>query len=349
VSLDVRARVARGPFVLDVELGADAGETVAVLGPNGSGKSTLLRAICGLLPIDAGRIVLDGTVLDDGGPTFVAPDARPVGVVFQDHALFPHLDATDNVAFGLRSRGVPRRTARAAARTWIGRVGLEDRAGARPAALSGGEAQRVALARALAVEPRVLLLDEPLAALDQRVRASVRRDLRGRLREFGGIRLLVTHDPIDAAVLADRIVVLEDGRVAQSGSLADVTARPRSQWIAELVGVNLLAGTGRVDHVDLGAGATLVVPDAGRGEVLAVVHPHSVGLHRDRPTGSARNVWPATVDSVESLGARVRVLLSGAVALTAEITPAARDELALTVGEPVWASVKATDVTVFPD
>jgi molybdate transport system ATP-binding protein len=349
VSLTVDARVRVGDLDLVVQMRAEQGETVAVLGPNGAGKTTLLRAIAGLLPLDAGRIELDGTVLDDGDRTFVPPERRPVGVVFQDSLLFPHLSALENVAFGPRSRGAGRGPARTTATHWLERVGLGDRAGAKPRELSGGQAQRVALARALAGDPRLLLLDEPLASLDQSTRAAVRRELRTHLASFPGLRLLVTHDPVDAAVLADRIVVLEQGSVSQEGTFADVAARPRSRYVAALVGVNLLRGLARGFEVHLDGGGELVVPDTGEGRVLAVVHPHSVGLHRERPVGSARNTWRGTVDGVEALGARVRVRVSGPVALVAEVTPGAVRDLDIRDGVPIWASVKATDVTVFPE
>jgi molybdopterin-binding protein len=192
------------------------------------------------------------------------------------------------------------------------------------------------------------VLDEPLAALDQQARAAVRRDLRVRLAAFDGVRILVTHDPVDAATLADRLVILEAGHVVQTGALADITARPRSPWVAELVGVNLLAGTATGDRVALDGGGELVAAGAGTGPVVAIVHPHSVTVHASAPTGSARNVWSGTVESIEPLGDRVRVRVTGAVPLTAEITPAALAYLAIAPGTEVWTSVKATDVTVDP-
>jgi molybdate transport system ATP-binding protein len=346
MTLDARIGVRRGTLDLDVELHAEVGETVALLGPNGSGKTTVLRALSGLTPIDAGRIELDGVVLDDGDATFVPPERRPVGVVFQDYVLFPHLSALDNVAFGLRARGVGRAAARRTATEWLATVGLADHARDRPGALSGGQSQRVALARALAIAPRLLVLDEPLAALDQQARVAVRRDLRERMQAFAGIRILVTHDPVDAATLADRLVVLEQGRVVQAGTLVEITARPRSPWVAELVGVNLLSGTGFGDRVELAGGGVLAAAGAGTGPVFAVVHPHSVTLHATTPTGSARNVWDGPVESIEPVGDRVRVRVGGTVPLTAEITPAALAELGLVTGAPVWTSVKATDVSV---
>ena len=234
-------------FELDVELDAKPGEVVALLGPNGAGKTTVFRCLAGLLPIDAGRIDLDGDVpRRPGGRRLRRPrsSARSPSSS-RSYLLFPNLTALENVAFGLRARGVAKaRGPRDGPAHWLERVGLADHAGHRPRALSGGQAQRVALARALATEPRLLLLDEPLAALDAGTRGDVRRDLRHHLATFDGVRLLVTHDPVDAYALADRVVILEAGRVVQTGTLADVTAQPRSRYIADLIGINLLTGTG---------------------------------------------------------------------------------------------------------
>ena len=348
MSLAAHVALVLGSLDLDVELDAADGETVAILGPNGAGKTTLLRALAGLVPIDRGRIELDDVLLDDGERVFVPPERRPVGVVFQDYLLFPHLTVLENVAFGLRSRGERRTTARTVARSALERVELGELAGVKPRELSGGQAQRVALARAIASEPRLLLLDEPLAALDQSARGAVRRELRSQLASFRGVRVLVTHDPLDAAALADRLVILEHGAVVQCGTFADISARPRSGYVADLVGVNLLRGRARGDHLDLETGGQLIVPDAGSGEVLAVLHPRAVALHRTRPNGSPRNVTEGTVESIEFLGDRVRVQVTGAMPLVAEITPAALRELGLTEGTPVWTAVKATEITVFP-
>ena len=349
--LHAEIRLHRGALALDVTLEVGDGEVVALLGPNGAGKTTALRAIAGLEPIDEGRIELDGTVVDEPATdTFVPPAARHVGVVFQDHLLFPRLSAADNVAFGLRARGVAKAEARAAALEWLGRVGLADRAAARPAALSGGEAQRVALARALAPSPRLLLLDEPLAALDASRRAEVRSDLRAHLATFPGARLLVTHDPLDAAVLADRIVILEAGRVVQVGTVAEVVAHPRSRFVADLVGRNLLRAHRIAAHVvRLASGAELTTADpVPADEVALVVRPQAVALHRHRPDGSPRNAWETTVVGLEGDEDRVRVQLADPVPLTAEVTPAAVAELGLAVGAPVWASVKAVDLVAHP-
>jgi molybdate transport system ATP-binding protein len=349
MSLDARVTACVGSLTLDVDLTV-GDEIVAVLGPNGAGKTTLLRAIAGLVAIDAGRVAVDGVVLDDPAARVFRPAAeRPVGMVFQDYLLFPFLSARENVAFGLRSRGVPRREARARADAWLARVGLADRGDARPRELSGGQAQRVALARAIVGDPRVLLLDEPLAALDARARLEIRRDLRRHLGAAGGSRLVVTHDPVDASVLADRVVVIEGGRVTQTGSMTDIALHPRSPYVADLVGLNLYRGTARAGAVAIDGGGVIVVADHDSpGEVYVSVHPRAVGLHLTEIPGSPRNHWPGTVVDVDALGDRVRVRIEGAVPIVAEVTAAAARELALAPGLAVVASVKATEATVYP-
>ncbi|HYL08934.1 MAG TPA: ABC transporter ATP-binding protein [Candidatus Udaeobacter sp.] len=345
MTLDAGVRVRRNGFALDVQLTIDAGETVAVLGPNGAGKTTLLRALAGLIPFD-GRVTLDGAVLDDSSThRHMPPEERRVGLVFQDHVLFPHMSTLDNVAFGLRARG--RRDADIVARQWLERAGLSERARAKPRELSGGQAQRVALIRTLVTEPLLLLLDEPLSALDVTVRAEVRRELSRQLATFDGVRLLVTHDPLEAMALADRLIVLEQGKIVQSGTPAEVTARPRSTFVADLAGVNLLRGHGQVDHVRLENGTLLAVPDAGQGDVLAVIHPRAIALYRSRPDGTPRNVWPAPALDLDMEGERVRVRLGGPVPLVAEVTPAAVRELHLESGTEVWVAVKATEISVY--
>ncbi|HEY7199640.1 MAG TPA: ABC transporter ATP-binding protein, partial [Candidatus Dormibacteraeota bacterium] len=325
----------------------------ALLGPNGAGKTTVLRALAGLLPLAEGRVVLDGQVLEDVGPRSrarvrVPAERRPVGMVFQDYLLFPHLSAVENVAFGLRSRGMRRGEARRVAAGWLARLGLAGIGDARPGTLSGGQQQRVALARALATDPRMLLLDEPLAALDVSIRADVRRDLRRRLREFAGVNLLVTHDPLEAIALADRLIVMEGGRVVQAGTPAEVTERPRSAYVADLVGVNLLRGRAADGAVELAGGGRLGVVGADAGEVFAVIPPRSVSLWRSRPDGSPRNVWRGRASGLDLLGDRVRVRIEGEPPVVAEVTPAAVAELRLAEGTEVWVSVKATDVRVYP-
>jgi molybdate transport system ATP-binding protein len=343
LAADIDVRV--GAFHLQVALSVEPGETVAIVGPNGAGKTTLLRALAGLHPIDGGCIDLGGTVLDDV-TTFVPVERRPIGVVFQDYLLFPHLSAIDNVAFGLRSRGVATSVARERAHAWLARVGLEASAHAKPGELSGGQAQRVALARALAVDPALLLLDEPLAALDATTRVETRRDLRRHLRAHDGVRVLVTHDPLDAAALADRIVVLERGRVVQQGTLADLTARPRSRYVADLVGVNLLSGSAVTGHVEVG-GVELVVADPVEGDVMLAIPPRAVTLARTKPQGTARNVWPGVIDGIDRAGDRARVRVRGMVTIVAEVTDAAAVDLQLTDGTEVWVAVKATEIDVY--
>jgi molybdate transport system ATP-binding protein len=349
MSLEATVRLRLGRLDLAVELAVATGELVVLLGPNGAGKTTLLRALAGLVALDEGRVVLDGAVLEDtAAGAWMPTERRPIGVVFQDYLLFPHLSALENVAFGLRARGLGRAEARRRAAAWLERVGLADRAGARPRALSGGQAQRVALARAMVGEPRLLLLDEPLAALDAATRAEVRRDLRRHLASFDGTRLLVTHDPLEAMAVADRLVVLEGGRVTQTGDPAEVRQRPRSRYVAELVGVNLYRGRADGAGVELAGGARLVAAGDHRGEVFAAVHPHAVALHRRPPEGTPRNVLGGTAETLDVVGDRVRVRVAGPVPIVAEVTPAAAAELRLAEGGPVWASVKATEVTVYP-
>jgi molybdate transport system ATP-binding protein len=351
MTLTAQIRVDLDGFTLDAELSIDAGRTVAVVGPNGAGKTTLLKAIAGLRALTSGRIELDGTLFDDPDHgVYVPPERRPVGVVFQDNLLFPHLSAVDNVAYGLRARGARRHDARRDASVWLQRVGLDGREQSRTRELSGGQAQRVALARALATEPTILLLDEPLAALDATTRNEVRRDLRRYLATFPGIRLLITHDPVDAAVLADHVVVLDNGRVAQTGTPSEITGRPRTRWVAELAGTNLFTGTAAVDgHVTVDQGGTLVIADhSAPGPVFAVVHPRAVAVHRVRPEGSARNTWPGRVTAVEPVGDRFRLQIDADPPVVAEVTGAAVNDIGLTDGAEVWVAIKATEIDVYP-
>jgi len=342
-------RVGIGTFELDVDLKVEPGEVVAVLGPNGAGKTSLLRGLAGLLPLDAGRVALDGVVLEEpAAGVFVPSERRPIAMVFQDYLLFPHLTVLENVAFGLRSRGTSRSEAAASAHRWLERVGLQTEAQRKPVSLSGGQAQRVALARALATSPALLLLDEPMAALDASTRVDLRRDLRRHLESFRGVRLLVTHDPVEALAMADRLVILEQGRVLQSGSPADVTQHPRSRYVADLVGVNLFRGRASHDVITLAEGGSLTAAGAGEGDVFAVVHPRTVALYRTRPDGTPRNVWEGRAVDLDLQGDRVRVQLAGAPRIVAEVTPAAVRELGLDRGDTVWIAVKATEIVVYP-
>jgi molybdate transport system ATP-binding protein len=354
--LEVACTVRRGAFELALELSAEPGQVLGVLGPNGAGKTTLLRALAGLTPITDGWITLDGRTLDrplDG--VFVPPEDRRVGLVFQNYRLFPHLTVRDNVAFAARSAGAGRGRSRELAQPWLEQLDLLELADRKPAMLSGGQAQRVALARALAADPALLLLDEPLAALD----AQTRLDLRSRLRQyvagFAGPVLMVTHDPLEAMVLADRLVVVERGRVVQDGTPADVARRPVTRYVARLMGLNLYAGRmGDDGTVQLDGGGTLVVPqDAALRSglrVLVGVRPASIAVHADRPERvSTRNVWPGTVAGLELLADRVRVEVEGQPSALVDVTPAAVGELALRPGSPVWLSAKATDTEAYPE
>ncbi|MEW2290913.1 ABC transporter ATP-binding protein [Streptomyces sp. NPDC047841] len=342
--LDAHLVVDRGGFRLDVTLRATPGEVLALLGPNGAGKTTALRALAGLTPLTDGHLRLDGTPL-----AHTPPESRPVGVVFQDYLLFPHLSALDNVAFGPRCQGVRKAEARAQAAAWLDRMGLAAHAGARPRDLSGGQAQRVALARALATRPRLLLLDEPLAALDARTRLEVRAQLRRHLAEFEAVSVLVTHDPLDAMVLADRLVVVEHGRVVQQGTPADIARRPRTDYIARLVGLNLYRGQAAGHTVRLDGGPAITTTEELSGPVFVAFPPSAVTLFRDRPSGaSARNLWRCEVAGLETHGDQIRADLTGELPLAADLTTVAAAELDLHPGAPVWATVKATQTHAYP-
>lgn len=342
--LDARLVVERGAFRLDVALTAAPGDVVALLGPNGAGKTTALRALAGLAPLSDGHLLLDGAELNR-----TPPEKRPVGVVFQDYLLFPHLSALDNVAFGPRCHGASKAEARTEAAVWLERMGLTRHASAKPRRLSGGQAQRVALARALATRPRLLLLDEPLAALDARTRLEVRSQLRRHLAEFEAVAVLVTHDPLDAMVLADRLVVVEDGQVVQEGGPADIARHPRTDYIAHLVGLNLYRGAAEGHTVRVDGGAEVTTTENLTGPVFVAFPPSAVTLHRDRPTGSsARNLWRCEVAGLETHGDQIRAALTGELPLAADLTTVAAAELDLHPGGEVWATVKAAQTHAYP-
>ncbi len=346
----VDVEVRRGDFMLTVSFAAAPGQVLGLLGPNGAGKSTLLTAVAGLTPVSAGRITLAEQVMDDADAgTFVEASGRPVGFVFQNYRLFPHMTVTENVAFSPRARGLGRQAARSAASHWIDRLRLTDLADRRPAELSGGQAQRVALARALAGQPALLLLDEPLSALDAGTRLDVQAELKRHLAEFTGPCLLVTHDPLEALVLADQLIVLEDGRIVQEGTPAHIARRPATDYVAKLVGLNLYTGHADGAHVALTGGGAFVIPDQGQhGDVLVAVRPSAVVVSTQRPQpSSARNTWPAKVAGLTLLADRVRLDLEGQPAVLVDVTPAAVAELSLDPGSEVWLTVKATDLEVY--
>jgi ABC-type sulfate/molybdate transport systems ATPase subunit len=337
MSLDCAVDVTAGSFRLSARLAAGDGEVLALVGPNGSGKSTLLRALAGLT-------AMTGSVRVDGQETAgLPPERRNVGWVPQAGSLFPHLTAVDNVAYGIGGRA-----GRVAAREWLDRLGIGGLAGRRPAQLSGGQAQKVALARALARGPRLLLLDEPLTALDVSARVDVRRALRTHLAGYDGVTVLVTHDAVDAVTFADRLVALEAGGVVQDDVPAVVTRAPRTAWLAQLMGANAFSGelSGSVLLVDGGGTVALAEATAESGAALGVVPAHAVTLHRERPRGSARNTWPVVVRELIPAGTRIRVQCDGQPPVVAEVTTEAVADLRLCEDDRVWASVKATEVTV---
>ncbi len=349
--LQARIGLRRGDdFDLDIALSIEPGTTVALLGPNGAGKSSTVGALSGVTPLDSGSITLNDVVLDDvATDTFIRPELRNIGIVFQDYLLFDHMTVTENIAFGPRSRGVNRREAATAARRWMTRLGLGGLDEQRPDQLSGGQAQRVALARALATEPDLLLLDEPLAALDIATRAELRRTLVEHLTTFEGPRLLITHEPDDAFILADYIYIVEEGELTQQGTADRIRRRPATPYVAALTGNNLLAGMSNDGTIAIDDSTfELQTADRRPGRVQAVIAPKAISLHRDRPHGSPRNTWRSTIDWIEPLGDTTRIRLAAPLPVMVDITPAAAAALDLAPGSPVWAAVKATEVTVNP-
>ena len=334
-------------FRIHLNLSIPAGNTVALLGPNGAGKSTAVSAIAGLLPIDSGSISLSGITLDDpAANVLVPPEARRIGVVFQDYLLFPHMTVIDNVAFGLRSRGVGRGEAMHRAGAWLERldlIGLERR---KPPQLSGGQAQRVALARALVIDPDLLLLDEPLSALDVTTRVELRRELARHLQEFPGPRLVITHDPTEAFLLADEVHIIENGAVTQSGSPDEIRLRPRTPYAADLAGSNLLFGRASGGQVEVGSHVLQLAEHDVEGEVLLTIRPAAISLHRHQPEGSPRNAWQSSIAVMERLGERTRIRTGAPLPLTVEVTSEATSDLHLSEGETVWLAIKATEIGV---
>jgi len=323
--LVVDAEVRRGSFTLTVSLAAASGQVLGLLGPNGSGKSTLLAAVAGLTPVSSGSITLAGQVMDDADAgTFVEASRRPVGFVFQNYRLFPHLTVAENVAFSPRAQR-------------------------KPDQLSGGQAQRVALARALAGQPALLLLDEPLSALDAGTRLDVQAELKRHLAEFTGPCVLVTHDPLEALVLADQLIVLEAGRIVQQGTPEQIARQPATDYVAKLVGLNLYTGDAKGSQVALTAGGNFVTASQGlHGEVLVAVRPSAIVVSNQHPqSSSARNTWPAKITGLTLLADRVRLDLEGQPPALVDITPAAVADLSLSPGSQVWLSVKATELEVY--
>lgn len=343
---------------LDVEFDVAAGEVLAVLGPNGAGKSTIMHVISGLLHPDTGVVqVGTRTLTDTAAGVAVPPHDRRVGLLLQNPLLFPHLSARGNVEFAPRSRGAGRVRARQAATRWLAEVGVSELAGRKPGQLSGGQAQRVAIARALAAEPEVLLLDEPLAGLDVAVAASVRAVLRRVAAADGRATVLITHDLLDVLTLADRVMVIEEGKIAEIGPVAEVLAAPRSLFGARIAGVNVVRGSLAGPHMLRAVDGTSWhgTPSddlAGQPAAVAVFTPAAVAVYRDHPTGSPRNCVKVTVAELDSSGATVRVRgeeqADGAPGVAADITAEAAAELRLAAGDAVWFTVKAQEVALHP-
>jgi molybdate transport system ATP-binding protein len=353
--LHVRAQVRQRD--VDVEFEAAAGEVVALIGANGAGKSTVLHVIAGLLRPDTGSVRCGTRVLTDtGSGTFVPAFARRIGLLLQEALLFPHLSVVDNVAFGPRSRRRGRRGAHQVARHWLEQVDAAELADRAPRELSGGQAQRVAIARALAADPDVLLLDEPLAGLDVAAAAGLRTLLRPTLARGDRAAVLVTHDLVDILTLADRVLVMDAGRVVEAGNTARVLAAPRSAFAARIAGVNLVNGT-------VGDDGALHAPDSSHwyavGERLAagvhavaVFRPSAVAVFRETPHGSPRNTVTVTVAELDANGAGIRVRATeqadGAPGVAADVTAEAAAELRLVAGDRVTFAVKAHEVAIHP-
>ncbi|GAB3125525.1 ABC transporter ATP-binding protein [Glaciibacter psychrotolerans] len=379
--LDARLRVRRGDFILNAAVRVAAGEVLAVLGPNGSGKTTLLAAVAGLLVPESGAVTVSGRLMTsrtERASLCVPPARRGIGLLGQEPLLFPHLSAVDNVAFGQQAQGMSRRSALSDARGWLDAVGLSGFEDRKPAQLSGGQQQRVAIARALAARPRVLLLDEPMAALDVQNAVAIRQLLREQLTRSGTPAIIVTHDVLDALVLADRAAILHDGRIIDEGPTAQVLGAPRTQFIAALAGLNLVRGTRVRVAGDAGFDAGfdgIRLPDgrilrghAGRaghaavwqgpGPASAVFPPSAVSVSvsvavsvgfAEPVVDDLLNRWSAIISALEpsSGGIRVRTVDDSGVA--AELSAARVAELGLRTGLAVWLSVPVAEVTIFAD
>jgi len=346
--------LARHGFALDAEIEVGSGECLALVGPSGAGKSTLLRAIAGLLRPDRGTVAVGGERWFDSAAGVSLPvERRRVGLVFQDYALFPRMSVWRNVAYGAVG---PRRPRRKRAIGLLERFGIGDRADARPAELSGGERQRVALARVLASEPRVLLLDEPLSALDARTRAAAGRELAAVLVAAAVPAIVVTHDFIEAAQLGSTVAVLDGGRIVQRGSPAELAAAPASGLVADLAGAVVMRGiassaAGGLTRVELDGGGAIYSTDAGSGPVAVGIFPWEIALDRaaePAPAGSALNRIEAEVIGVTEFGNRARVGLAGPQPLAAEVTAASVERLGLRPGSRVAATWKATATRLAP-
>jgi molybdate transport system ATP-binding protein len=349
--LRVQLRKQLRRFLLDVSFEVAPAETLVLVGESGAGKTTVLRLLAGLDEPDEGSIRLQGEAYFEKDAGVSVPAwRRDVAYLSQDYALFPHLSAGDNVAFGLRANGLRARDARARAARALERVGLGDVARHRPGQLSGGQQQRVALARALVLEPSVLLLDEPLSALDLQSRGELRAELRTVLQGPARMSVYVTHNPVEAIALGTRVAAIEAGRITQIGTPDELLRRPRTPYVAAFMGVNLLRGrlirgTDGPSRLETLAGSVAVADTGEEGDLLVALDPREITLHLDRPVGSAQNVLRGPIIELRPeppFGDRVRVAVQTEPPLVAEVTRQAAESLHLREGTPVWAAFKAT-------
>ncbi|HSR90448.1 MAG TPA: ABC transporter ATP-binding protein [Gemmatimonadales bacterium] len=356
--LHAQLAIRHGAFALDLELEVPPGETLVLVGESGSGKSTVLRLLAGLTRPTSGRIVMQGHAwFDSARKINLPPQEREIGWLPQDYALLPHLDVFENVAFGLRARRVPKQEILERCQKALEQFGVADLAGRRMLGLSGGQQQRVALARAMVLRPRLLLLDEPLAALDVQTRARVRGDLRAMLASLSCTTIFVTHNPLEAVVFGQRIAVLDGGRIVQSGTPDRLLRQPRSPYVAAFTGVNLFQGRssmpqpGGLSRIETAQGPVLVSGTEVGASPFVAVSPREITLYVAAPTaGSAQNVFRGPVVEMvpePPFGERVRVVLGTRPPLVAEVTQAAVDRLGLAVGTQVYASFKATAVSTY--
>jgi molybdate transport system ATP-binding protein len=351
--LRVDIRVEREAMPVCAAFEIPAHSTLALIGPNGSGKSTIAHAIAGLIPGVIGTITLGDQAFDSDADRLAIRDRR-IGCVFQSPMLFGHMRVIDNVAYGIRAAGVSKRESRNRAAPFLERFGIADLAMQRADRLSGGQAQRVAIARAVAMEPRVLILDEPFAAIDAKAKIELRQLVRDILVSFPGPCLYITHDPIDALTLGDKIAVIEAGRITQVGTPDQLQREPRSAYAASFLGINLIEGTlrdtpdGWCVEVEGDKRIWITDPDLATGTpVCLVIAPEAITLSAHAPEGSARNVFEACVEAVHVQHDRVRVRFD-APAVGAEITVGSMNRLGIDAGVRVWISFKATDVRVYP-
>jgi ABC-type sulfate/molybdate transport systems ATPase subunit len=350
LEVSIRHRLTR--LDLDVELHV-GDETLGLIGPSAAGKTSVLRAVAGLWRPASGRILCGGrTLFDRERGVDVPPEGRGIGLVFQDGALFPHLSVAQNVAFGVRRRGRSSTERRSSVAALLDRFGLMSVASSMPGELSGGERQRVALARAVASDPKVLLLDEPVSALDPVSRAHITAELDAHLRALRLPTILVSHDFADVAGLASRVAVIEAGSVLQEGSPAELVQGPRSEFVAALAGVNYLAGVASrrrgLTKVVTTSGTAIFSADSGQGPVAAVVSPWDVAVSLARPEGSALNWMAGPVRRVITVGSRVRVTVGSDPPIVAEVTEESKRQLSLAIGVPVVATWKATGTRLIP-